>query len=110
MLSVQDATLPPQEPTEGGIAQRVEGDECGGDSDGEEHDPDEHADNEVVRERMSRLEIVELLEVAALVARLVGLAHSHSMVPGGLEVTSSTTRLTSRTSFVMRVEILASTS
>lgn len=36
--------------------------------------------------------------------------HSHSMVPGGFEVTSSTTRLTSRTSFVMRLEILASTS
>ena len=39
-----------------------------------------------------------------------GPAHSHSMVPGGLEVTSSTTRLTSRTSLVMRVEIRASTS
>ncbi len=31
--------------------------------------------------------------------------HSHSMVPGGLLVMSSTTRLTSRTSLVMRVEI-----
>ena len=38
------------------------------------------------------------------------LSYSHSMVPGGLLVTSSTTRLTSRTSLVMRVEILASTS
>ena len=38
------------------------------------------------------------------------LAHSHSMVPGGLLVTSSTTRLTSRTSFVMRFEMRASTS
>ena len=36
--------------------------------------------------------------------------YSHSMVPGGFDVTSSTTRLTSRTSFVMRFEILASTS
>src|SRR4051812_14797197 len=36
--------------------------------------------------------------------------HSHSMVPGGLLVTSRTTRLTSGTSFVMRVEIVASTS
>ena len=36
--------------------------------------------------------------------------YSHSMVPGGLLVTSSTTRLTSGTSLVMRVEILASTS
>ncbi len=36
--------------------------------------------------------------------------HSHSMVPGGLLVMSSTTRFTSRTSLVMRVEILASTS
>ena len=37
-------------------------------------------------------------------------AHSHSMVPGGLLVTSSTTRLTSGTSLVIRVEILARTS
>jgi hypothetical protein len=37
-------------------------------------------------------------------------AYSHSMVPGGLLVTSSTTRLISRTSLVMRVEIRASTS
>ncbi len=36
--------------------------------------------------------------------------YSHSMVAGGLEVTSSTTRLTSRTSLVMRVEIRLSTS
>lgn len=36
--------------------------------------------------------------------------HSHSMVPGGLLVISSTTRLTSRTSLVMRVEMVASTS
>ena len=36
--------------------------------------------------------------------------HSHSMVPGGFDVTSSTTRFTSRTSFVMRFEIRASTS
>ena len=33
--------------------------------------------------------------------------HSHSMVPGGLLVTSRTTRLTSGTSLVMRVEIRA---
>ena len=37
-------------------------------------------------------------------------AYSHSMVPGGLDVTSSTTRLTSRTSLVIRVEIFSSTS
>ena len=37
-------------------------------------------------------------------------AYSHSMVPGGLDVTSSTTRFTSRTSLVMRVEIRSSTS
>ena len=36
--------------------------------------------------------------------------HSHSMVPGGLLVMSSTTRLTSRTSLVMRVEMRSSTS
>ena len=37
-------------------------------------------------------------------------AYSHSMVPGGLDVTSRTTRFTSRTSLVMRVEMRASTS
>ena len=36
--------------------------------------------------------------------------YSHSMVPGGLLVTSRTTRLTSGTSLVIRVEIRASTS
>jgi hypothetical protein len=37
-------------------------------------------------------------------------AHSHSMVPGGLLVTSRTTRLTSGTSLVIRVETRASRS
>ena len=37
-------------------------------------------------------------------------AYSHSIVPGGLLVISRVTRFTSRTSLVMRVEILASTS
>ena len=37
-----------------------------------------------------------------------GHGHSHSIVPGGLVVTSKATRLTPRTSFTMRVEILAS--
>src|SRR5699024_9536592 len=36
--------------------------------------------------------------------------HSHSMVPGGLEVMSRVTRLISLTSLVMRLEILESTS
>ena len=36
--------------------------------------------------------------------------YSHSMVPGGLLVTSSTTRLTSATSLVIRVEMRSSTS
>ena len=36
--------------------------------------------------------------------------YSHSMVPGGLLVMSSTTRLTSRTSLVIRVLIFSSTS
>jgi|GEM_PF-5689464 hypothetical protein len=36
--------------------------------------------------------------------------YSHSMVPGGLLVMSSTTRLTSDTSLVMRVEMRSSTS
>ena len=39
-----------------------------------------------------------------------GWSHSHSMVPGGLLVTSSTTRLTSATSLVMRVEMRSRTS
>ena len=37
-------------------------------------------------------------------------AHSHSMVPGGLDVISRVTRLISRTSLVMRVEMRLSTS
>jgi hypothetical protein len=37
-------------------------------------------------------------------------AHSHSIVPGGLLVMSSTTRFTSLTSLVIRVEIFSSTS
>ena len=37
-------------------------------------------------------------------------SHSHSMVPGGLLVMSSTTRLTSATSLVIRVEMRSSTS
>ena len=36
--------------------------------------------------------------------------YSHSMVPGGLDVTSRVTRLISRTSLVIRVEMRASTS
>ncbi len=36
--------------------------------------------------------------------------YSHSIVPGGLDVTSRTTRFTSRTSLVIRVEIRSSTS
>lgn len=39
-----------------------------------------------------------------------GRRHSHSMVPGGLLVTSKTTRLTPATSLVMRVEMRSSTS
>ena len=39
-----------------------------------------------------------------------GARHSHSMVAGGLEVTSRTTRLTSGTELVMRVEMRARTS
>ena len=36
--------------------------------------------------------------------------HSHSIVPGGFEVTSRVTRLMSRTSLVIRVDMRASTS
>ena len=45
-----------------------------------------------------------------VVGRTGPFCYSHSMVPGGLLVTSSTTRLTSATSLVIRVEIRASTS
>ena len=45
-----------------------------------------------------------------LIARGTDGGYSHSMVPGGLLVMSSTTRLTSATSLVMRVEIRSSTS
>src|SRR5204863_7838566 len=37
-------------------------------------------------------------------------AYSHSMVPGGFEVTSYTTRFTPFTSFTIRLEIVLSTS
>lgn len=47
---------------------------------------------------------------SAFVCTFQAVAHSHSIVAGGLEVTSRTTRFTSGTVFVMRVEILASTS
>ncbi len=43
-------------------------------------------------------------------SRAKGSSYSHSMVPGGLLVTSRTTRFTSGTSLVMRVEIRSSTS
>ena len=39
-----------------------------------------------------------------------GSRHSHSIVPGGFDVRSRTTRLTSRTSLVMRLEIRSRTS
>lgn len=56
--------------------------------------------------------LTEILHCTTTVRVLVsfGCAYSHSMVPGGFEVTSSTTRLTSLTSLVMRVEIFSSTS
>ena len=41
---------------------------------------------------------------------LAQLVHSHSMVPGGLEVMSKTTRLTSGTSLTMRLDRRASRS
>jgi hypothetical protein len=63
--------------------------------------------------RIASLEDTVLTLAEALLrpaTRRLGSAHSHSMVPGGLLVMSSATRLTSRTSLVIRVEILASTS
>ena len=63
--------------------------------------------------RIASLEDTVLTLAEALLrpaTRRLGPAHSHSMVPGGLLVMSSATRLTSRTSLVIRVEIRASTS
>ena len=48
--------------------------------------------------------------VAGLANRYARCPHSHSMVPGGLEVQSSTTRLTSGTELVIRLEMRARTS
>jgi hypothetical protein len=48
--------------------------------------------------------------VRAVGGRERSFCYSHSMVPGGLLVTSRVTRLTSGTSLVIRVEIFASTS
>ena len=45
-----------------------------------------------------------------IVALAAVAAYSHSMVPGGFDVTSSTTRFTPATSLVIRFEIRASTS
>ena len=56
---------------------------------------------------------VQVVQRARHVATLdlgVELAHSHSMVPGGFEVMSRVTRLTSATSLVMRVEMRSITS
>ena len=50
------------------------------------------------------------VRLAALLRVRLRRRHSHSMVPGGLLVMSTTTRLTSSTSLVMRVEIRSSTS
>ncbi len=47
---------------------------------------------------------------AAAAGRSVKSAYSHSMVAGGLEVMSYTTRLTLSTSLTMRTEIFSSTS
>ena len=45
-----------------------------------------------------------------MVSKLRGRGYSHSIVPGGLLVMSSTTRLTPLTSLTMRLEIVSSRS
>ena len=58
-------------------------------------------------------EVIALLGPRRMSSRIGGElqpGHSHSMVPGGFDVTSSTTRLTPATSLVMRFEMRASTS
>ncbi len=64
----------------------------------------------LVLERTSRCRRCDPGGPCGLGAGVHNRCHSHSIVPGGLLVTSSATRFTSRISFVMRVEILASTS
>ena len=53
---------------------------------------------------------IRITTVDALSMKAARISYSHSMVPGGLLVMSSTTRLTSATSLVMRVEMRSSTS
>src|SRR5215218_4921307 len=67
-----------------------------------EQDPDERPRERPLagRHRLRRARLDALLEPA----------HSHSMVPGGLLVMSSTTRLTSRISLIMREAICSSRS
>ena len=63
-----------------------------------------------VNDRRNRAETTKGADRSPRPSARSGSSHSHSMVPGGFDVTSSTTRLTSRTSLVMRVEMVASTS
>lgn len=66
-----------------------------------------HAPDRAARPRRRGDHLVRLTAARAHFRRG---GYSHSMVPGGLLVMSSTTRLTSGTSLVMRVEIRSSTS
>ena len=70
-----------------------------------EQDPDERARERPLPglQRLRRARLDALAEPAQL-------AYSHSMVPGGLLVMSSTTRLTSRISLIMREAICSSRS
>ena len=81
-----------------------------------------HPPSDTVKKREGRLWLMVFLSAARLQlpthfprrgvgsCGLAAAAYSHSMVPGGLLVMSSTTRLTSGTSLVMRVEMRSSTS
>ncbi len=54
--------------------------------------------------------VADECDVAGFSVKSGPAGYFHSMVPGGLLVMSSTTRLTSATSLVMRVEMRSSTS
>src|SRR6185312_3714315 len=53
---------------------------------------------------------VEMPQMAKSRNHEIGIVHSHSIVPGGFDVMSYTTRLIPRTSFTMRLEMVLNTS
>ena len=75
---------------------------------GDERDGVEHAEERAQSDPAARAEQGRRLVLAA--RRVFAARYSHSIVPGGLLVMSSTTRLTSRISLIMREAICSSRS